>query len=242
MTIFNGGYSKKRQLGRDEKIPLPKPKKPQCAICKKVFNKINELHQVCSVPCSEVFAKKNTARLEKESKKLAKAAKILQNKKDRRDRIELRSIGGWEKILQVEVNWIVRNIDKGYPCICHPNRYQFKPNAGHYFSRGSWPSLKFNFHNIHLQSVGSNQHKGGEPILFRRGLEARYGVDYFNNKVDTLTSMYPILKLTKFEIKETFLPRAKVIVSLIKKGETFDRDQLNDMLGIYTNQSKPNYI
>lgn len=53
-------------------------------------------------------------------------------------------------------------------------------HAGHYYSIGSTPGLRFCCQNIHGQSISGNSHmfKGGDLINYRIGLVNRYGESY----------------------------------------------------------------
>jgi hypothetical protein len=51
-------------------------------------------------------------------------------------------------------------------------------DAGHYFSRGAKPGMRFNIQNIHGQSRSGNSFKGGDQINYRSGLVERFGIEY----------------------------------------------------------------
>lgn len=51
-------------------------------------------------------------------------------------------------------------------------------HAGHYYSIGAKPGMRFNPQNIHGQSVSGNMHKSGDIHNYRAGLIARYGENY----------------------------------------------------------------
>lgn len=53
-------------------------------------------------------------------------------------------------------------------------------HAGHCFSVGSTPGLRFNIMNIHGQAHYSNTHKHGDFVNYRIGLINRHGEGYFN--------------------------------------------------------------
>lgn len=61
-------------------------------------------------------------------------------------------------------------------------------DAGHYYSRGAKPGLRFSPQNIHGQSKSGNMHKGGDLINFRAGLVLRYGEEYVQ-ELDRLARM-----------------------------------------------------
>ena len=89
--------------------------------------------------------------------------------------------------------------DYGKPCISCGGNLGSKYDAGHFYSVGSSPNLRFNEYNVHAQCVHCNQHLHGNLILYSEQLPLRIGVDMF----ETLKSIRNIpLKLTTAEIKE----------------------------------------
>ena len=142
--------------------------------------------------------------------------------------------------LQKEVNTIVRLIDKGTQCISTLKPLNDKYDAGHFYSCGSNPSLRFNLHNIHAQSVYANQYLSGDQMNYLNGLETIYGAEY-KNMVIGLKQKYPILKLNVDELKE------KIIIAkeIVKELKTINRVpysrldryamrmEFNKKLGIY---------
>ena len=51
-------------------------------------------------------------------------------------------------------------------------------DAGHYFSVGSHPVMRFRVDNIHGQSRSGNSFKGGDLLNYRKGLINRHGLAY----------------------------------------------------------------
>lgn len=51
-------------------------------------------------------------------------------------------------------------------------------DAGHYYSVGAKPGLRFCVQNIHGQSASGNRFKGSDAINYRAGLVRRYGEAY----------------------------------------------------------------
>lgn len=51
-------------------------------------------------------------------------------------------------------------------------------DAGHFYSVGAKPSMRFNPQNIHGQSASGNRFKGSDALNYRRGLVSRHGEDY----------------------------------------------------------------
>jgi len=157
-------------------------------------------------------------------------------------RQKLKTNADYVKELQKEVNTIVRLIDKGTQCISTLKPLNSKFDAGHFYSCGSNPSLRFHLDNIHAQSVYANQYLSGDQMNYLNGLETVYGADYKNHVVD-LKKKYPILKLSIDELKEK-TAIAKSIIKWHKENIDFIismpnarrvyRIEYNKQLGIYS--------
>jgi hypothetical protein len=84
--------------------------------------------------------------------------------------------GVQSKYIQPKVNELVRIIDNGLPCIATGNFG--KMAAGHYFHAGGHSQIRFNLHNIHIQSFQSNSFKSGDALNYRQGIIKTYGEEY----------------------------------------------------------------
>lgn len=101
----------------------------------------------------------------------AKEVKAKQQRaKDKKTREGLKSNSDYLKELQKEINTIVRLIDKGSQCISTLKPLNDKFDAGHLYSVGSNPALRFHLDNIHAQSVYANQYLSGDQINYINGL------------------------------------------------------------------------
>lgn len=173
-------------------------------------------------------ARKNMEERAKEIEK-AKLDKMRQN-------IETKS--EVEKKLQKEINTIVRLIDHGHPCISSGRPLGRNFDAGHFYSVGSNPSLRFHLFNIWAQSVHDNQWKSGNPLGYVGGLKSTFGPDLLD-RVMALKKL-PILDLSKDEIKAA-TSRARGVVKWLKlqnrhftKSERISlRERFHIELGIY---------
>ena len=142
----------------------------------------------------------------------------------------------WKSKLQDRVNEIVRLIDIGQPCLAreyHANQV----HAGHIYSRGSTPNLKFNLHNIHRQSAQSN-HFQNEDGLLREGLVKEYGKDYFDF-IGNMRNCEP-LKYSNEEYHDFYKKAHEIAKELKKQGRVFTkeeritkRNEINTALNIY---------
>lgn len=137
------------------------------------------------------------------------------------------SRGEMERRLQVKVNDIVREIDKNCNCISSGRPLMGKYDAGHFYSVGSTPSLRFNFHNIFAQSVEQNHHKGGNPIGYRDGLVSTFGKEYAE-KIFNLRAGIGAIKLNKNDLRE----RIAACKSLIKDVKQMRENAAKRYIGV----------
>jgi hypothetical protein len=202
--------------------------KRKCKECKKVFEKKQPLQYVCSPICAINYAKK------KEKSKWQK------EKKQRL--IDLESIRGIQsKYIQPKVNELVRIIDNSQPCIASGTFG--KQNAGHYYHAGGNPQIRFNLHNIHIQSFHSNSALAGDVLRYREGIKRVYGLDYLEF-MDSLTQT-PTIKRTKtfyLELNNKLI-EVKKWLKTQTKGQIQDsasrirlRNEVNLLLGIYNKE------
>jgi hypothetical protein len=215
-------------------ISTIKPKKIKdkaCRKCKGIFSPRVPLQTSCSVTCAIELAK------EKAKKKEGKDWK--ERKIEGLEKLKTKS--DFEKDLEREVNHIVRLIDKGHECIS-TGRSKYIVNAGHYFSVGSNPSIRYNLLNIFSQSVDDNMYRGGNPRQYKIGLEETFGFEVAE-EIEGLKLKYKELHLSIPELKETIKVARKCVRDL-KKAEsdkpytTEERIELrrfyNSVLNIYS--------
>ena len=155
-------------------------------------------------------------------------------------RQKLKTNSDYCKELQKEVNTIVRLIDKGSQCISTLKPLNNKFDAGHFYSVGSNPSLRFHLDNIHAQSVYANQYLSGDQMNYLNGLDKVYGTNYKEYVID-LKRKYPILKLSVDELKEKIVIAKEIVKELKNENSEYDdsarlylRTLANDRLSIYT--------
>lgn len=160
----------------------------------------------------------NTKRVEKEKTKVLRET--------------LKTKSEYENDLQKEINSIIRLIDKNTVCISTQKPLNTKFDAGHLFSVGSTPSLRFNLHNIFAQSVYANQYLSGDQINFINGLSQLYGENY-KDYVLNLKSVYKELKLHVYEIKEKIKIAREIVKELKEQNQTFDSDTRRFLRNIY---------
>ena len=156
----------------------------KCKSCKSEFHQYNKLQNLC-VNCA----------IKKGKEKVKKDWRI--EKKERKE--ALLSHKDWLKMLQVLVNTYVRLRDKNQNCISCDKPLKGKYDAGHYFSVGAYPNLRFDLNNIHAQCVHCNRHKHSNANEYTLRLPSRIGQDAFNDLTERRNEP---LKLSIPEIKK----------------------------------------
>jgi uncharacterized protein YnzC (UPF0291/DUF896 family) len=140
------------------------PKRKKCKICKDLFTPtVSTLQATCTkVSCILQNSKAVNAKLNR-----LKIQEMREKLKTRQEYL---------KDLQTVFNAYIRERDKMYTCISCDKPLRGKYDAGHYFSVGSYPNLRFNEANVHGQCVECNQHKHGNLIEYGAKLIFRIGM------------------------------------------------------------------
>jgi hypothetical protein len=177
--------------------------------------------------CSVEYTKANQAKKAKKD--------WVKEKAERKEKIMTKS--DWEKLFQILINHIARLVDHNQPCIA-TNTMNGKRNGGHRYSVASNPSIRFNLHNVHIQSEHSNVWKGGDNDRYDEGLIRVYGLEY-KDYVRSLNQIKPI-NLTIETIKDKIIIAKLIRKELIELGNTYTsaeriqlRHDLNQRIGIY---------
>ena len=138
--------------------------KRSCKQCGEIFQKTKPLQYCCSISCSINYAK---------AKEMAgKYKEWLHRKKDLKKSLQTKS--DILKQLQGLTNELIRVIDYDQLCISS-QRTPLKRNAGHLFSVGSNPKLRFNLFNIFVQSEKDNCHLSGNQLDYMVNLKKVFG-------------------------------------------------------------------
>lgn len=202
-------------------------------MCGNKFTPRTSLITYCSPDCGYKLSMK---RLDKKKR----SDKIVEAADTKKKKLELLTHSEWQKLLQAQVNKIVRNIDQNFPCISS-NRFRGQKQAGHYFSVGSNNSLRFNLFNMWGQSVRDNMYLSANLIHYRENLIKAFGHTICEDLIFSLPLQFPYLKLSITEIKEK-IDICKEIISGQRKGlwvaiGNYDRvsirTELNKKIGIY---------
>jgi hypothetical protein len=208
--------------------------KKKCKHCGEKFTpKYSSLEQFCSKEDCRIQFAILTVKKKKESEEKARQRKNIIEKRNLRS-----ATTNWKNALQDEINKIVRLIDKDLPCLAR--KKIGKMNAGHVFSRGSSPTIRFNLHNIHRQNAQSNHFQNDDGLL-REGLSIEYGEEYFTFISELRRT--PKLKYKDFEYEVFTKEAKKIVLSLAKLDLTYSlknridmRNKINEQLGIYENE------
>lgn len=151
---------------------------------------------------------------------------------------KLKTLTEWHNDLQKEINSIIREIDKEHPCISSQRDLGKSYDAGHLFSRGSNPQIRYHLFNIFAQSVHDNQWKSGNQLEFVDGIELTFGKEIKDYCISLKGANH--LKLTIEDIKEK-IPIARSVLKWLKlqnrkftTQERIDyRHIFNEKIGIY---------
>lgn len=205
-----------------------KPK--QCKECGEPFTPTySSLQFVCGPVCSLAYVRKQN---EKKAK-----ADWAKEKREIKENIKTKS--DFEKELQKEINTIVRVLDAGFLCISTGKPLNSKFDAGHLYSCGSNPSIRFNLFNIYAQSVHANQWLSGDQLNFIDGIKTHYGEEVCELSLG-LKAKYPVLKLTVDELKEATYKARGIVKYLKLQDRQFSKEErvslrkeINEKLGIY---------
>jgi Bacteriophage Lambda NinG protein len=132
----------------------------KCKSCGQEFVKVRPLQRACSPSCALWIAqdKRQTDDRKQTKAKLAK----------------LKPRAQWMQEAQAAFNAWIRYRDKDQGCISCGTR-DGKKNAGHYYSVGAKPELRFEPLNVHLQCERCNTYLHGNLIAYREGLVDRIG-------------------------------------------------------------------
>lgn len=138
-----------------------------CAVCSKEFTQFNSMQTVCSAQCARrvpIIARKKA----KEEKRVHK---------EKLEAVQPRSY--WLKLTEKACNAFIRTRDAQLPCISCGRYHQGQWHAGHFYSVGARPELRFDEQNIHKQCQPCNMHLHGNLALYREGLIERIGAEEF---------------------------------------------------------------
>jgi ssDNA-binding Zn-finger/Zn-ribbon topoisomerase 1 len=108
-------------------------------------------------------------------------------------------VSAYRRELQKVFNEFSRLRDSKEPCISCGKPLPVKYDAGHFYSVGSYPNLRFNEDNVHAQCVECNQHKHGNLLEYAPRLTERIG---FERASKLMVLRNEPLRLSLDEIKQ----------------------------------------
>lgn len=138
----------------------------RCKNCKDKFTPKTFLQKHCMErpECVEIFVAEAKAKQWKKQKAEMKK--------------ELMTLSDYSNALQVVFNKWIRKRDEGKMCISCGNMTA-KRDAGHFYSVGNYPSVRFDEDNVHSQCVHCNQFRGGNIHDYRVELYKKLGKEKF---------------------------------------------------------------
>lgn len=165
----------------------------------------------------------------------AKKAKKERIKYDKEQKESIKSKSYYEKLLQTEINQIVRLIDNDKGCISCDHGWTKQGtrqwHSGHRFSIGSNSTLRFNVFNIYKQCSICNNWKSGNEREYDKGLIQFYGLETLEH-IKSLPEQFKELHLSINELK-TFIGNARKVKKDILSGIDYTRIEINQRIGIY---------
>ncbi len=184
--------------------PFKPDKDYKCKVCKNGYKKRSATQSVCSPKCAIVHAKRLEEKRQKEEIR-------AWNIKKREIKKQIEPIKSPLQRLQRKINTLVRIIDKGHPCISS-GRLNGQMQAGHYWTVGANPNLRFHLINIWAQTSTDNNYKSGNLIGYKEGIINLYGEELFNEIHELRENCNPV-HLMKHEIEA----KISIVNELIKK-------------------------
>lgn len=144
---------------------MRKCKNPEC---RKKYEPTKPLQTACSIPCALAIA---AIAMEKKAKRLA----IEQRKEVRKKKMDVKPLSFFAKQAQSAFNAYIRERDKDDPCISCQRFHDGQYHAGHYFTVGAHPELRFNEDNCHKQCSVCNNHMSGNIEQYTPNLILKIG-------------------------------------------------------------------
>lgn len=160
----------------------------KCRKCKSYFEPIYRKGIILSRLCLSCLSAKARERV-----KTDKLRETIELKE------KLKTKSQWLNDLQKIFNEFIRLRDKNKICISCGKPLRGKYDAGHYFTVGAYPNIRFNEDNVHGQCVECNQHKHGNITEYSLYLPKRIGQERFDKLLEERNNP---LSMTIPEIQE----------------------------------------
>jgi len=132
--------------------------------------------------------------------KAQKRREKSERKAHRESKEKLKTRGDHAKAAQTAFNRYIRARDYDLPCIsCGTERPDIQYAAGHYFTVGGYPELRYSLLNVNKQcNKNCNMELSGNIAAYRVGLVEKIGI----KNMEWLESNHPPKKYTIDELKE----------------------------------------
>lgn len=162
----------------------------KCSVCRTPFApKYSSLQKTCSTSCAIEFGKLETE----------KKAKIDWSREKKERKEKLMTASDYRQLLQTVFNTFIRMRDEGKPCVSCDRPLTGKFDAGHFYSVGSYPNLRYDEMNVHGQCVHCNRDKHGNHAEYALRIESRIGPEALTRLTENRNSK---LHLSIPEIQE----------------------------------------
>lgn len=180
----------------------------RCKNCKCKFEPKYFLQKFCieNDECIRAFAEFAKLQAEKNNKKEIKDKKIKLKE-------ESLTLSDYLKLAQKIFNQYINLRDKGLPCISCDCEVK-APNASHFFSVGSTPSLRFNEDNVHTSCIRCNLYLHGNINQYAIRLPKKIGKERYEL---LLSLRNTTRKYTIKELKDLIAEYRKKIKEIKKK-------------------------
>lgn len=182
---------------------------PRCTICKTKFKpKYSSIEKWCSRDCEVEYkvklGMKAVEKFRKEKKKQGKEElnRLKEKQKDAKF---------YKEVLKRVFHTFIKLRDKDDGCISCGTKENVQFAAGHYWTVGSAPALRFHEDNVHKQcNMNCNKSKSGNIVNYRPALIKKIGIERFEAleaqkgipKHYTVDELKELITLYKQKIKE----------------------------------------
>lgn len=172
----------------------------------------------------------NSIQLKAKKQTITNKSKQIKEQKE-----SIKSKSYFEKLLQTEINSIVRLIDNDKGCISCDHGWNKEAtrqfHAGHRLSVGSNPTLRFNLFNIYKQCSICNNWKSANEREYDKGIVNHYCIELLEY-IKQLPDEFKELHLSINELK-TAIEKARKVKKDILSGIDYTRHEINEKIGIY---------
>lgn len=176
----------------------------RCAICRQEVERRWMSQKTCGDPVCNQEQKRQAS--------IARAAR--EDRKATRQKLrELEPISKEHARTQALFNLWIRLRDQGQGCISC-GTHKGKPQAGHFFTVGARPELRYHPDNCHLQCYRCNVELSGNISAYQPRLVAKIGQERF----DALSGHHPPSHLSKDDLR-AFQATLRAQIRTIERGD-----------------------